>query len=82
MSLGNNEAVSLFYIKVPCAINGHDIVAYLNFDKGAHVYVVSSKTETNMFQTKFTQEEIDKMKEERRLSWVNFEQWKVPVEEA
>ncbi len=72
-----NVPDELFYIKIP--VSGPK--NYLNYSKEG-TYFISNKEQVYGIQTKFTQEEIDKMKEDSKLSWLNIEQCKVSVGEV
>ena len=73
----DNVSNKLFYIKIPI----DEPKNYLNYVKENKSFFLSNEIEVDDYQTKFTQEEINKMKEDSRLSWLNIEQCKVPVEE-
>lgn len=72
-----NETNKLFYVKLPI----NEPKSYLNHDKGKDEYFLSTKYELDDIQTKFTQEEINKMQEDPDFDFLNFEKCKVPVEE-
>lgn len=65
----DNETNKLFYIKVTYDSKGFGL--YLNYNTKSNDYFLSNKRETEGVKTKFTHEEIVKMKEEPRLSWLN-----------
>lgn len=72
-----NETNKLFYVKLPF----NEPKAYLNHDKDKDEYFFSTKAEVDNIQTKFTQEEINKMQEDFDFGCSFFEKCKVPVEE-
>lgn len=73
----NSENVTnkLFYIKLQI----NEPKNYLNYDIEGEIYILSTKNDAEGYQTKFTQEEIDKMKENDKLRGLNLEQCKVLV---
>lgn len=72
-----NKTNKLFYIK----IQFNKYHQFLNYDKDHYQYFLSDKYEASHIQTKFTQKEINKMKEDPIFSCLNLEQCIVPVEE-
>lgn len=53
--------------------------AFLNLDTSIDVFRVTTMSETSIFKTQFTQQEIDKIKEEQHTDLSEFKQ--IPVEE-
>lgn len=72
-----NNTNKLFYIKIN--LDGRKY--YLNYYSYYDDYFLSNKNQTSDVQTQFTQEEIDKMKENKKFRGLNIEECKVPVEE-
>lgn len=72
-----NEPNKLYYIKLPF----NEPKNYLNYDRENDTYFFTTKAQVDSYQTKFTQEEITKMKEDPKLSCLNIEDCKVRVEE-
>lgn len=73
----DNVSNNLFYIKLPV----NEPKNYLNYDTENESYFLSTKIEVGEYRTKFTQQEIDKMNEDSKLSFLNLEKCKVPVKE-
>lgn len=72
-----NASNKLFYIKLPFGKSN----SFLNYDTNNDEYFFSTKEEPDGLQTKFTQEEIDILKEDIKFSCFDLEKCKVPVEE-
>ena len=58
------EEEKKYYLKLPCLRKGSQ---YLNYNKSTGTYITAMKGEYLNYQTKFTMEEIEKLKEKYNL---------------
>lgn len=72
-----NDSNKLFYIQLPFGNSN----SFLNYDKNTVEYFFSTKEQLDGIQTKFTQEEIDILKEDIKFSCFDLEKCKVLVRE-